>query len=73
MMAKDSGSLLTVRQAGEALGVSKACLDGWRCRGGGPRYLKIGRLVRYEESALAAWLESRRRVSTSDPGAGVAR
>ncbi len=64
---------MNVRQAAAFLGLTKATLDCWRCRGRGPAFLKLGRLVKYQESDLAAWLESRRRVSTSDPGQGGAR
>ena len=36
----------------------------------GPTYLKIGRLVKYTQADLDAWLQSRGRQSTSDTGAG---
>ena len=34
-------------------------------QGDGPPYVKIGRSVRYAESALAQWMKSRMRLSTS--------
>lgn len=48
--------LLTTRDAAEALGVTEDCLGAWRLRGLGPRYRKIGRLVRYAESDLETFL-----------------
>lgn len=37
---------------------SVAALRHWRCRGGGPKYLKIGPSVRYKREDLEAWLGS---------------
>ena len=36
-----------------------------RCEGTGPAYLKIGRLIRYRQTALDVWLAQRERRSTS--------
>ena len=49
-------------------GGSERTLEGWRVRGGGPRFLKIGRRVVYRRRDLDAWLAARERASTSDPG-----
>lgn len=57
-------ALLTEREAAEFLAVSPATLNAWRTRRQGPRYIKLGRAVRYQQADLAAWLESR----TIDPG-----
>ncbi|ADK83488.1 DNA binding domain protein, excisionase family [Desulfarculus baarsii DSM 2075] len=59
---------LATPQAAELLGISRKTLEKWRLVGGGPSYCKVGRLVRYTSDDLQAWLDSRRRVSTSDPG-----
>jgi len=40
-------------------------LQVWRCRGGGPPFYKIGRLVRYRLSEVEAFIDSRRVHSTS--------
>lgn len=58
--------LLTTQNAAERLGLSPRTLEALRVRGGGPSYLKLGRLVRYEPAALEAWIDARRLVSTSD-------
>jgi len=38
---------LTERQVAELLGLSVATLRAWRHRGRGPRFLRLGRSVRY--------------------------
>ena len=60
--------LLTEREAAALLHVSVKCLQGWRSRGGGPPYRKIGRCVRYEKADLETFVEQAVRRSTSDPG-----
>ena len=62
--------LLPEREAAQFLSVGSKCLQAWRVKGGGPVFLKVGRLVRYTQADLEEWLETRRRQSTSDTGAG---
>lgn len=57
--------LLNESHAAELLGVTSKCLQAWRVRGGGPIYLKIGRLVKYSQTDLDTFLEKCRRKSTS--------
>lgn len=52
----------------DELEVSRRTIEVWRLKGEGPAYTKIGRLVRYRRIDVAAWLDSRVRRSTSDPG-----
>ena len=40
--------------------------EGWRLKGIGPRYIKVGRLVRYRIENVDLWLESQTRNSTCD-------
>lgn len=58
-------ALLNTRQAAEHIGIKETTAEIWRCYGKGPRYLKIGRLVRYRLSDLDAWLDQQARSSTS--------
>lgn len=60
--------LLTTIEAAQYLRLSPRTLERYRVTGEGPVYMKLGRRVFYEEQALDAWLELRRRRSTSDPG-----
>jgi hypothetical protein len=62
----ESRRLLPPSDIAGSLGVEINTLAKWRCRGEGPAYLKIGSRIMYEQSALDAWLESRRRRSTSE-------
>lgn len=61
--------LLDEKQAAALLKLSVKCLQGWRVRGGGPPFVKLGRAVRYEVPALEAFVQEAVRRSTSDPGA----
>ncbi|BCW92439.1 MAG: hypothetical protein KatS3mg007_0333 [Thermoanaerobaculum sp.] len=54
-------SLLDEKQVAQLLRCSPLTLRIWRCRGQGPPYLKIGRLVRYDPNQVEAWLRSRMR------------
>ena len=55
------------REAGERLGgIAEQTLAKWRCYGTGPEFVKIGKRVFYEESALNAFIDERRRSSTSE-------
>lgn len=52
--------LLNTKEVAAMTGISKPQLDLWRVQGKGPRYLKIGRLVRYARDDLMAWLDAHR-------------
>lgn len=47
---------LTPDEAAEVLSVPPATLGQWRYRGMGPRYSKIGTIVRYSRRDLDDWL-----------------
>lgn len=56
--------LVDEREAAPIIGVKPATLSVWRTTGRyNLPYIKVGRLVRYRRSDLAAWLESRTRES----------
>lgn len=46
---------LNVPELAERLGVPQATVYRWNCEGHGPRYLKIGKHVRYRVSDVEAW------------------
>lgn len=52
--------------------LSSRTLQRQRQDGTGPAFIKIGRLVRYRQSDLDAWLADQRRLSTSDTGSEIA-
>lgn len=55
---------LTTEQAAQYLGLSASTLNKWRCYGTGPKFLKLGRAVRYLKPELDAFLEAREAVNT---------
>ena len=57
--------LLTTKEAAERLRRKKSCLEAWRCRGGGPTFVKLGRGVFYRDVDLEAFIEAGRRTNTS--------
>jgi predicted DNA-binding transcriptional regulator AlpA len=59
-------TLMNERQAGDWLGVSVRTLQRWRLEGVGPRFRKLGRLVRYHQSDLEEFVTNSTRTSTSD-------
>lgn len=58
-------ALFKTREAAEYLRLSKPTLERFRVSGGGPVFAKLGGAVRYRQSDLDAWLESRLASSTS--------
>ena len=61
-------ALLTEQEAATLLRVTVKAVQGWRYRGGGPRFVKVGRCVRYRLEDLQAFVLAALRSSTSDPG-----
>ena len=60
-------SLLRQEEAAALIGVTARALEGWRYRGGGPKFVRISsRCVRYRRSDLMDWIENRIRASTSE-------
>ena len=51
----DPDAALNESQAANLLGVSVRTLQAWRLRGRGPRYIKIGRAVRYQRWVLVSF------------------
>ena len=60
--------LLTEQDIARDYGIALATLRGWRFRGVGPTFFKLGRSVRYRAEDVDAFLEAQRRRSTSDAG-----
>jgi len=48
------------------LGLSVRTLQQWRVSGGGPRYTKLGRAVRYSPSDINAFVNAGARAHTSE-------
>ncbi len=63
---------LRPKEAASYVKSSESTLAKKRLKGDGPTYTKFGRLVLYAKRDLDDFLASRRRLSTSDPGAEAA-
>ncbi len=59
--------LLTTKEVARILGKSSVTLEGWRVRGNGPPFIRVGGSIRYAESDLAAYIAENRTASTSAP------
>jgi predicted DNA-binding transcriptional regulator AlpA len=59
---------LDVAETARRLGVSVSYLNKARCTGGGPKYVKMSKAVRYRWREVMAWAESRTHRSTSERG-----
>ena len=65
--------LINEEAAAEYLGLKVRTMQGFRYRGGGPRYIAISsRCLRYRRIDLRSWADARVRTSTSDPGKAAA-
>ena len=64
--SKSADRLLTPKETADFLRVSLSWLAKARMRGDGPPYVKIGRAIRYPESALQQWMKSQMHLSTSE-------
>ncbi len=67
ILTNNDKTLLTERDAADFLGVTSRCLQAWRYRGGGPKFVRISsRCIRYRQSDLREWTEARLRSDTSE-------
>lgn len=62
-------STVDTREAARLTGLAEGTLANLRVRGGGPKFLKLGRAVRYSRSAIDAWLAAHEVSSTSEQAA----
>jgi hypothetical protein len=62
-MAND---MMNTKEAAAYLGLSKATLEAWRCRGGGPVFCKMSKAVRYSATSLDEFKSACARTSTSE-------
>jgi predicted DNA-binding transcriptional regulator AlpA len=67
---------LTEREVADMLGLSVATLRAWRHRGKGPRFLRLGRSVRYLPADVADFVRASavdtRPISSSDDDSDLA-
>ncbi len=61
-------ALFDERVAADLLNVKTKTLQAWRVRGHGPKFVKLGRAVRYRRGDLQEYVRSRLRMATRDAG-----
>lgn len=66
--AKKGSPFLNTAQAAFYVGLSRRTLEKMRLIGGGPRFRKHGRYVRYHIDDLDAWSLGERRDASADAG-----
>ena len=58
--------VFTTQEAAAFLSCSRQYLEGLRVHGGGPKFARVSRLVRYQRDALLAFLNRHTVASTSE-------
>ncbi len=58
-------AIVPPEKAAALLGIEVGTLANWRCRGVGPRFLRLGGRVRYRLADLADYLDAQTRTRTS--------
>lgn len=66
VQANPNDGLWDKKQTARFFGVSPFLVDRWCSRGGGPRYVKVGPLVRFRPSDVFEFLESNIRGGSPD-------
>ena len=61
-----SSHLVTPSQLADRIGIKETTLANWRVIGRGPRFIRVGRAIRYRIEEVEAWLDRRTADSTSD-------
>lgn len=67
---EEEEAFLTTTEAAAFYRTAVPTLEGWRVKGGGPPFIRLGRRVVYAKSDLIAFAQRNRRASTSDAGDG---
>lgn len=63
MQERNDDRLLSRQEVDQRFGISRRFLEVAVQRGTGPRFVRVGRLVRYRPADVRSWIES----CTSDP------
>lgn len=66
--------LMTQAEVKEITGLADSTLEQWRLKGKGPKFIKLGRLVRYRTSDVQAYiagLQGFRSTTEADAARGV--
>lgn len=58
-MQPECKRLLTPNEVAIQLGMAESTLTKWRSRGKGPKYVKMGRIIRYRQSDIDNYVLNR--------------
>lgn len=58
--------LLNTAEAAPLIGVEAKTAENWRSLGFGPKFIRAGRLVKYDPADIETWKNARRVGSTSE-------
>lgn len=58
--------LFDERALAETLSVSVKAIQSWRYKGGGPKFVRLGRAVRYRPEDVEVWLVANTFATTTD-------
>ena len=64
-MDQEKAVFISDKEVSKMTGIGRQTLCNWRCQQIGPRYVKSGRLVRYDVNDVLAFMEARK-VGTQD-------
>jgi excisionase family DNA binding protein len=56
-MARTTEDLKTPLELAERLKIQPRTLQDWRSTGRGPKFVRVGRVIRYRESDIEKWLD----------------
>lgn len=59
--------LLDPEPASPLIGAAPKTMANWRNLGCGPKFIRVGRKIKYDPDDIAAWRDARRVGSTSEP------
>jgi predicted DNA-binding transcriptional regulator AlpA len=66
MSTESCSTFLTTAQFAQRIGIRKTTAAGWRSRGVGPKFVRLSRrCVRYDSTAVDAWIAARERATVS--------
>ena len=72
MSANTNSRLMSRAEVEAEYGITRRFLEVAAVKGGGPKFVKVGRLCRYRRADVDAWIEMRTVESTSEePGVGA--
>lgn len=72
MLARTDNRLLSRTEVEAEYAISRRFLEISAVKGGGPRFVKVGRLCRYRRADVETWIDERTVSSTSEiPGGGA--